>query len=130
MINNYIHFVKSFAVLKQALANAYNVPLQTKFSLLRDSPPLKDQTPTQLLHDLKKIMSTYNTNNVTIAWFLKTEFLNGLATHVQSILAAFESHSWEEIAKIAGSIIRTEHNVQPFQTGSDNATSILIKAVK
>ena len=72
-------------------------------------------------------MGTYNINDVTIAWFLKTEFLNRLPTHVQSILAAFESHSLEEIAKIATSIIHTEHNVRPSQTSSDNALSILIK---
>ena len=57
----------------------------------------------------------------------KTEFLNKLPTHVQSILAAFESHSLEEVAKIATSIIHTEHNIQPSQTSSDNALSTLIK---
>ena len=72
-------------------------------------------------------MGTYNTNDATIAWFLKTEFLNRLPTYVQSILAAFKSHSLEEIAKTATSINHTEHNVQPSQTSSDNVLSILIK---
>ena len=43
--------VTSFAVLKQALINVCNVPLHTKFSLLRNSPSLGDRTPTQLLQD-------------------------------------------------------------------------------
>ena len=72
-------------------------------------------------------MGIYNANDAIIAWFLKTELLNKLSTHVQSLLAAFESHNLEKIAKIATSIIHTEHNVQSSQTSSDNALSILIK---
>ena len=39
----------SFRILKKALIDAYSTPLQTRLNRLRDSPPMGDRTPTQLL---------------------------------------------------------------------------------
>ena len=97
--------IHSFRILKKALIEAYSTPLQTRLNRLRDSPPMGDRTPTQLLCDLKRIMGTCNPHDETITWFLKTKFLNRLPANVKSILAAFDSHPLEEIAKIGDSII-------------------------
>ena len=61
--------IHRFCILKKALIEAYSTPLQTRLNRLRDSPPMGDRTPTQLLCDLKRIMGTCNPHDETITWF-------------------------------------------------------------
>ena len=86
-----------------------------------------DRTPTQLLCDLKRIMGTYNPHNETITWFLKTEFLNRLPANVQSILAAFDSHPLEEIAKIGDSIVFSSSKQTPDTVSFQGSIFILLQ---
>ena len=122
------HSVRSFILLKQALINAYTIPLHTKFNLLRSSPPLGDRTPAQLLYDMKRIIGNYDPTDATVTWFLKTEFLNRMPAHIKPILAAFESQPLDEIAKIATSIICNDNvTSRSSHVTSQDTISCLIK---
>ena len=95
----------SFCDLKALLIDAYTISLHLKLEYFRKSPGMGDRTPTELLSSLKQIMGNYNPNDQTITWFLKSEFMTRLPPSVQSILAAFQNNSLEELSKIADSVM-------------------------
>ena len=65
-------------------------------------------------------MGTCNPHDETITWFLKTE-------NVQSILAAFDSHPFEEIAKIGDSIIFSSSKQTLDTVSSQDSMSMLLQ---
>ena len=99
---------KSYLALKNILLSNFTSPLHVKFTKLINAPQIGDRSPSQLLCDFKHIMGTYNNEDATIQWFLRTEFVKQMPPNVKTILAAFESHSLEDIAKIADSIMMSE----------------------
>ena len=99
---------KSYLALKNILLSNFTSPLHVKFTKLINAPQLGDRSPSQLLCDFKHIMGTYNNEDATIQWFFRTEFVKRMPPNVKTILAAFESHSLEDIAKIADSIMMSE----------------------
>ena len=116
----------SFIQLKTALIKAFNVPLSQRLTQLRNAPALGDRTPNRLLLDLKHILGTVSPNDETLHWFLKSEFLNRLPSHLQFVVAAFPNKPLEEIAHIADSMIESERSNPSSSVSNDHLLSTII----
>ena len=100
--------VNSYTTLKAALKKAYSLPLHKRLTQLRNAPLLGDCSPTQLIYDLKNILGTIDSQDKTLNWFLRTEFMNRLSSNIQFILAAFPFKSVEELAPIVDSLMQID----------------------
>ena len=81
-----------------------------------------------MLFDLKRILGPHDlSKDQTAEWFLGTQFLSGLPTDVQHILAAFQNASIEELAKTADSVISSQ-NTSFKSTNMSNSSTLATPA--
>ena len=100
------HKPPSFAVLKEALLNAFDIPPAQRQLHLSQIPALGDRTPSELLNHLRVTLGKDDSTDETANLLLLNEFLNRMPQDTRHILRLFQDESLDFIASKADSLLQ------------------------
>ena len=100
------HKPPSFAVLKEALLNAFDIPPAQRQLHLSQIPALGDRTPSELLNHLRVTLGKDDSTDETAKLLLLNEFLNRMPQDTRHILRLFQDESLDFIASKADSLLQ------------------------
>ena len=102
--------INPYDVLKNALCQAFEIPISRKLELFLNQDLILNEKPTDLLSKLKKLSGRDLSKDSAFQPLLKRMFLNKLPTSVQQILTADLDSSVEILAKRADNIMALPEN--------------------
>ena len=117
MISHLIrHKPPSFAVLKEALLNAFDIPPAQRQIHLSQIPALGDRTPSELLNHLRVTLGKDDSTDETAKLLLLNEFLNKMLQDTRYILRLFQDESLDFIASKADSLLQERPITSSFSS--------------
>ena len=104
------HQPPSFDVLKSALIKVYHIPAARRQFNLKQVPVLGDNTPSELLSQLRFILGKDDIVDETAKLLFLSEFLNRMPAHVRPILRLFQDKSLDFIACKADALLQNSYS--------------------